>query len=161
MDTARYDILARSGSSAGVEQLRLMLQNLLIQRFKLAFHRETKEEQVYLLRIAKGGAKLREVPRDDLSEELSAGAPSRSIGWLADHLAAEFQAPVLDQTGLKGFYKIALDLGPFVTPETKSSDLPIAAGQAMEEQLGLKLELHRAPVEMLIVDRAERVPVEN
>jgi hypothetical protein len=98
MDTERFDIDARSESTAGEEQLRLMLQKLL--------------------------ADLRRTPDPGRT------TPPRTVAWFADRLAGEFQTPIV-------------------------------AGQAMEEQPGLKLELRRLPLEVLIVDHAEKVPVEN
>ena len=70
--------------------------------------------------------------------------------------------PVVDQTGITGRYDFTLDLSPYMTPEAnRSADMYGIAAQAFLEQLGLKMETRKLPIEMLIVDRAEKTPTEN
>jgi uncharacterized protein (TIGR03435 family) len=155
-----------------------MLQALLTDRFKLALHRETKELSVYALNVVKGGAKIHEVKADGKSR--TGGGRGHLIGQkismpqLADLLTLagqpELGRPVIDKTGLKGVFDISLNW----TPEN-----PLAAGRndpdaratenvigpdifrALQQQLGLRLESQKGPVEFLVIDRAERVPMKN
>jgi len=68
---------------------------------------------------------------------------------------------VVDLTGLKGQYDFAINIAPYVTDTVKQEDVPGILAQAIEEQLGLRLESRRTAIEMLMVDHAEMTPVEN
>jgi uncharacterized protein (TIGR03435 family) len=136
-----------------------MLQNMLADRFKLAAHREQKTRPVYGLVIGKSGIKFKEAPDCDTHSRNSNGnqftGTCVSMAAFAEFLARRkrdlpVDLPVLDMTGLKGFYTLTLDW---------NKDTPIA--DALQEQLGLKLETRQAPIEILIVDHSEKVPSEN
>jgi uncharacterized protein (TIGR03435 family) len=172
----RFNIVAKAPPETPVQQLRLMLQTLLSERFKLALHREQKEHAFLALVAGKKGTKLHEA-RDG-----SDGSGNRQImgAILSNHLAMEQLAlllsrflhqPVLDMTGLQGFFEVRLEWTPenvqALPPDPghgpAAIDLtahpPIFA--AVQEQLGLALEARKGPLEVIVVDRAERVPVEN
>lgn len=142
-----------------------MLRNLLAEEFKLVSHREMRSFPVYALVIAKGGPKLNPAGssvsnlkadrgRREYRHESMAGLAS-SLYWpRAPHqLAAD--RPVIDKTELEGFYDFTLEW----TPATTEGD-PAASGQAiytaMEQQLGLKLQPEKMPIEFLVIDHAEK-----
>ena len=152
-----YDIEGKPAGSVTNEQCRLMLQSLFVDRFKLAAHRETKEKSVYLLVIGKNGTKLRDGGGVKLNGGVQIGAsgkPDWADGWsmstLASYLSDVTDRPVVDRTGLPGTYGITLDVS-----RTDSDDRP-SIFTAVQEQLGLKLEPGRAPVEIFVIDHIER-----
>ncbi len=159
----RYDIIAKGAGEASDEQTRQMLQSLLEDRFKLKIHREMKELPVYALIAGKGGPKFHEVKDDGSAVEINGGGEGHPI--VAHHISMKMLAatlsgyvgdPVQDMTGLTGMYDLKL--------EFTSDQNPDAAGPsvftAVQEQLGLKLEARKAPLEVLVIDRAEK-PSEN
>ncbi|MEO8372826.1 MAG: TIGR03435 family protein [Candidatus Solibacter sp.] len=165
-----FDITATIPNGATRDGVLVMIQNLLAERFKVTLHREPKEMPVYALLVDKANSKLKEVEFGRSSTSLSKGAlegvavPMRN---LVEVLSRQMSRPVLDMTGLKGFYTFtmtyALDEAPAapvdgVIPE---SSVGPSLARALQDQLGLRLEARRAPVDMLIVDHAEKVPVEN
>ena len=160
-----------------VAQRRQMLQKLLIERFQLKVHPETKTLPVYNLVVDKSGSKLKistaiEAPSD---EERKAnpdkykkgymmmgpgtyegtGVPVRS---LASQLGNAIGKPVRDETGLTGLYDITLHYRPEETA-SDNTDTP-SVFSAVQEQLGLKLVPDKGPVETLVVDAAQK-PGEN
>jgi uncharacterized protein (TIGR03435 family) len=195
MRDQRFNISAKVPLGATKEQFKLMLQNMLAERFKLAVHFEKKEMQRSELVVAKGGPKLKESaiappPKEDGAEPKPAekfvepkefmakdGYPAvadegqamgygrarvvylrRTMDYLVTYLAAQLYHPVVDATGLTGKYDIAL-----FWDMTGSSD-PDAGPTleaALQSQLGLKLESKKGPVDIVVVDHAEKVPTEN
>jgi uncharacterized protein (TIGR03435 family) len=165
LETERFDIAAKFPPHASPEQLLLMLQSLLAERFKLALHRETKELPVYALTVAKGGPKFK--PSDTASGITSNSNRTQwhvtakgSMASFAEFLTGEAGRPVLDKTGLPGSYELTLDWAPDTAPAANDAALP-SLFTALQEQLGLKLESTKAPVETLVVDHADRTPTEN
>ncbi len=205
LNQARFNILARIPAAATKPELRQMLQTLLVERFRLKFHRERKEGAGYDLVVAKNGPKLTvSKPRDpdapapkiagglktgaDGLPELPPGVPMmvssagkvrrQAVGDtmqdLAGLLARRVGRPVTDATGLKGRYDFTLtwssraDAGamPPISHGGPGSyspppdDYPTLMN-AIQEQLGLKLEPKKGQVEMLVIDGVEKVPTEN
>ena len=179
LDSEHFDIVAKAERGALEDRLRLMLQALLTDRFKLALHRETTELPVYALTVAKEGAKIHEVKADGKSR--TGGGRGHLIGQkismpeLADLLTLfgqrELGRPVIDKTGLTGVFDIALSWTP-ENPRPAGGNDPDARTttekapspdifSALQQQLGLRLELQKGPVEILVIDHAERVPTEN
>lgn len=159
-----YEILATFPSDRGEDQIPLMLQTLLADRFKLAVHRETRPTPVYTLVVAKNGPKL----KVSQAETMSRGNPRRghfearkvTMAVLASMLAGSgwTDRPVLDQTGLTDAYDFILDW----TPDDMKSDELSAPSlfTAVQEQLGLKLEPQTVPREFLVIDHVEK-PADN
>ena len=159
-----------------------MLQALLADRFKLVLHTETKEFPVYSLSIAKNGPKLHEAKPDDTyangyklpnGKPAGAGFDSDEVGKVtaqgvsidnfARWLSRQVRRTVVDRTGLTGKYDFALQWAPEEsdasgmpdsTSTADSSGLSIFA--ALQQQLGLKLESGKGPVEIFVIDHAER-----
>lgn len=255
-DSQRFDVVAKVPAGTTKEQAKIMLQNLLADRFQLKLHRETKEMPMYALMVGPKGPKLKDTtvvdppPPDPAAPEggrgSAAGAPpppppgppgpgrgmmkigadgcpemppfaagrggnfmmmtpngacmisnGQTMTQLASQLSNQFARPVVDQTGLTGKYDIKLRFDPSSMPSGRGGMFgpvmmagpPPAGGPpgggdagrlgkggdgpapeereqaptifaAVQEQLGLKLEAKKGPVEMLVIDRVEK-PTEN
>ena len=183
MSSRRYDILAKVPPDTTPEQFRHMLQNLLIERFHMAVHQETQPLQGFELVIARGGTKLKTAaaapPETDglvLMEAVRGRAvvsqlkaQAQPLSQLVERLSQEFRMPILDHTGLTALYDFTLEFAPQapgaappaeVTSEVNNDAAPNLM-TAVSDQLGLKLNPAKMPAEVLIVDRADPVPVEN
>jgi uncharacterized protein (TIGR03435 family) len=180
MESEKYDVTGQPEAQGIPNQAQLaeMIKGLLADRFKLAFHRETRELPAYTIVIGTGGHKL---TKNDSNPN---GLPSllfRGLGVLPVMNAtigdfagvmqmAVLDRPVVDKTGLQGRYDFTIrwtpdesqfaGLGVRVPPPSNDPNAPPGLFTAMQEQLGLRLESTRAPVEVLVVDRIER-PSEN
>ena len=172
LQSDRYDITAKAEGKADKERLMLMLQTLLADRFKLTLHRETRERAVYALVTAKNGPKLQAAEDDSGigSAFVDGGLAFRKMSMLAfaDYFAglSAIDRPVLDRTGLKGGFDFTLRLFED-RPGMTGFDKKFAMKDAehiftdLQEQVGLKLESSKAPVAVLVIDHAEKVPTEN
>jgi uncharacterized protein (TIGR03435 family) len=222
-----YDVVAKVPAGVPAEQVPLMLQALLAERFKLALHRESKTIDVYALVVGKGGPKLKESdpaelaadPGRGLSRTLGDGPPppprpgagpgrglppgpgmrmlvspdgSRrisgrmTIAQLTDAMSFFMDRPVVDLTGLNGTYDIDMTFMPderdqmqsrlgtavvMAQPPGGASDARPPDGvsdstagsifSAVQEKLGLKLDPRKSAAEILVIDQAEKVPMEN
>jgi uncharacterized protein (TIGR03435 family) len=173
----RFDIVAKAPADTPLNEIRLMLQTLLTERFLLALHREQKELSYVALVVGKKGPKLQEaIPDSDASGNkfLIGRIVSNHISMMT--LATLFSRftgqTVVDMTGLTGSYDLKLEWTPENTPATTAPGRGADAGASMdgdspslfaavEQQLGLKLEVRKGPVEIIVIDHAERVPVQN
>ena len=154
IDETPYDIQAKLPAGTPKDQVPGMLKTLLTERFKLTVHKEMKEQKAYLLVVGKNGPKLKDGRPDGGQNQMLPGrlmGANMPMGMLAALLSRFAGYPVVDKTGLPGAYDIDLKVAK------DNSD--VAA--ALQEQLGLKLETGKAPVETLVIDRAEKVPIEN
>ena len=238
LESERFDIVAKIAPGATKEQFQKMLQNLLIERFKLALHRETKELPMYALVVGKGGPKLKESVDDPATTAqggpAGSGGPSASappppgsdgagpvrlkmgadgvpqlppgmgknglmvmmmngkahlvgnrqqIGALTEMLTNQLGRPVTDATELKANYDFTLDFTPdgmngpmgMMPPPPQHEGGPAGGATmasasdaggptiftALQEQLGLKLEQRKGPVDLLVIDHLEKAPTEN
>jgi uncharacterized protein (TIGR03435 family) len=163
LGTDKFDIEAKADVSAvtGHVDYGPMLQALLKDRFQLKFHRETRELPVYSLVTAKGAPKLNLHTGDEgASTSTSHGsgkadlvATRVSMAGLAERLGRELGSVVLDNTGLKAAeYDVKLEWSPDPTPDSTAPSL----FTALQEQLGLKLEATKGPVEVVVVESAEK-----
>jgi uncharacterized protein (TIGR03435 family) len=154
-DSDQFDIAAKAESAdATRDEIRSMLQTLLAERFRLVVHRETKEIAAYALVVAKSGSKLKVAAPDRKSAFANTRGPNGEqrtvltaspLRVLVNMLANTLGSPVVDKTGLDGIYDYT-----FEWPDAGSSLF------ASLDQLGLKLEAKKEPVEVLVMDRAER-----
>jgi uncharacterized protein (TIGR03435 family) len=227
LDGERYDVIATIPKGADQEQVKLMTQALLAERFKLTLHRESKPLAVYTLSVGKDGAKLKEVEPSTLPATpppgsappppppppgggnvpigrgpMPAGPLRMQMGPYNRHLTGYFtierlcgmltnltDRPVVDLTGLTGMYALDLSWSPSES-ENMGGKLPMLAGgpagaasgpnasgqpqgpdsagdpgmtlaQALQTNYGLKLEAKKNPVDILVIDHAEKVPTEN
>jgi uncharacterized protein (TIGR03435 family) len=197
-ESERFNIVATVPPGSTPEQFRLMLQNLLADRFKLALHKESREMQIYSLGIAKNGPRLKKatpdpppdandaadkepmgggaklapdgypVPRPGMTIMSTPAGPRARLSnkehmeWLAGMLSGQLGRPVIDATGLTGEYDISLYWVP-QRPDSIAADDPSGPDliAALQQQLGLKLEPKKGPIEVLVVDRAEKIPTAN
>lgn len=166
-----FDVLGKIPDSAPPNSSREMLKALLAERFKLVAHQETREQRVYELVMARAGGKpgpgLTQVDcasnpcGDTNTNESSAGgvvtARGLTMAELARWASNRVDRIVIDRTGLAGAYDFEMKYArdPVRSGGTASSDMPTIF-TALQEQLGLKLEGARGPVEFLVIDRAER-----
>ena len=172
------------------EQRRSMLQPMLEERFKLVVHKETKQLPVYDLVVAKGGSKLKEAtPGDTYANGIKGpdgvarggmmrvgpgqlAAQGVPISSMVNMLSQQLHHTVIDKTGLTGKYDLELNWtpDPGSEPMFKGADssqhdpAPDSSGPsiftAIQEQLGLKLQSAKGPVETLVIDHVE-MPSEN
>jgi len=212
LGTERYEILATVPPGTTEGQKRLMLRNLLSERFRLSLHRETRTFPIYALVVGRNGPKLTESPPPFAGEanavvpagprqivmgkdgfalpppgyrggiNIEFGGPGRvrlssvrqPLPKFCEFLSGQLQRLVIDKTGLTGTYDIKLDFTPDedqVMRGPQDEPLPLRRAPpgeegpslftALQEQLGLKLESTKGPVEILVIDRAEKVPAAN
>jgi uncharacterized protein (TIGR03435 family) len=165
----RYTIVAKGSPETTRDEMLLMLRTLLTERFKLEFHREPREMSYYALVPSKKGPKIELATTDGQGPNESNGGGRivrRQLSMLMlATLIARFElrgATVLDETGLKGLYGVNLQWTPGADVNANPDG---AAGPslftALQEQLGLRLEAKKGPVEVMVIDRAEKNPVEN
>jgi uncharacterized protein (TIGR03435 family) len=197
-ESERFNIIATVPPGTTQEQFRLMLQNLLADRFKLALHKETREMSLYSLTVARNGPKLKKAAPDPPPDEnspddrefrpgplkkdrdgypvLGPGTTVAMVGdrarmankghmqVMVDMLAGQTGRPVVDATGLTEEYEFSL----YWIPRPPGTDPSLAedpAGPdlfaALQQQLGLRLEPKKGPIEVLVVDGAEKIPTAN
>jgi uncharacterized protein (TIGR03435 family) len=174
-----YDIAAKVPSGTTRAQLREMEQNLLLERFGLKYHFEKRTMPVYELVVAKGGLKMRESPPEPpaagaggAGDVVKAAVPKRSsidlrggkwvayqvrIGNIAAMLGGEVHGEVTDLTGLTGKYDFVLTWAG----RASTDPLGLRMEEAIEGQLGLKLEHKNGPMDILVIDHLESRPTEN
>lgn len=191
MHVARYDVRAKLPAGTTKEGLGPMWQNMLSERFKLAAHRETRQTQTYDLVVAKGGPKFKaagapasaEKSGDNVGQSnldkigyppfgpghpgmgMNRGLarlyyPHQSVAWLVSLLSAQLGRPVNDATGLKGEFELAMYWAADRLADA-SPDVGPTLVEALQDELGLRLESRKAPVEFIVIDHAERVPSDN
>ena len=163
-----YQFEGRTQAPATIKEMRTMLQTLLADRFKLKLHRESKEMPVYALTIGTFGLKLKKSDdscgaRSTCGMDVAPGklvAKYATMAALAATLGNLVDRPVLDETDLDAHYDIEMKFDPTlikpyvgqptVTPSADAPSIFVAI-----QDLGLKLEPRRAPVEILVVDSAD------
>lgn len=192
INSERFDVDARSADkNATREQFQQMLQALLVDRFALQVHRETKDLPAYELLPAKTGPRLKPADpracqpagangnRDGSSVTCGAfftGAASldgrsMSMAQFCNALGIVLGRPVADRTGVAGVFDIHLEFDPNGVdlgngPAGLSTDATALDGRpsifsAIQQQLGLRFESHKQPEEVLVIDRLQRLPAEN
>jgi uncharacterized protein (TIGR03435 family) len=163
---ARYNILAKTAPGTPRDQIPKMMQTLLSDRFKLVFHHEQRMLNFYALVVAKGGPKMHEPTAAPATIPAGVNGQLRILGnrmpmaTVVSYLSRYMRALVMDQTGLTGEFEVKLAWTPDdrAVPEDRQGASVFAA---VEEQLGLKLESRKGPMEILVVDHAEKIPTEN
>jgi bla regulator protein BlaR1 len=159
----RFDIDARAEGNPSRVQMRSMVQSLLADRFHLAIHRETKDRAVYALVAGQGRTSLQKAPdRPTNGLEIGTGrltGVGASMGEFSDQLSRMLDRPVIDKTGFVGLFDFKLEYSPVEARPDADAALPDIFS-AIPEQLGLKLEATKAPVEVIVIDSVER-PSEN
>lgn len=177
----RFDIVAKTGEPvANNDEMLPLLQPLLAERFHLAFHHESKTLPAYFLTVTKGGPKMTPasagaaalpVKKATKTNGSRINAPRVTMPELAEMLSRRLSYPVRDTTGLTGAYRVALDWSEDDKAQNPAKNKPAkdkpgatdrpSIFTAVQQQLGLKLEAHKTPVELFVVDRVDRTPAAN
>jgi uncharacterized protein (TIGR03435 family) len=189
MSTVRFEVNAKMPAGATNEQVPLMFQSLLEERFGLTWRREPKEMQVYSLVVGKDGPKLKEAQQMPAGQTLAMGtdgkpramvsfggnansvtvfAPSASLLTLVGVTSRFTGRPLVDDTGIKGDYNFTLTFAPEMTTSlgvppgnpTGPSDPAPTLSDAVK-QYGLRVETKKATVDMFVVTHAEKTATAN
>jgi uncharacterized protein (TIGR03435 family) len=170
----RYDIDAKAAGPAGDRELMAMLRSLLSERFKLAFHLETRALPGYALVVGKSGLQAKRSKPDAESRSNSSreaiDCEACGMRQLAQKLSEVIHLPVADLTGVEGEFDFQLQWTPddMQAKPPSGGDKPAAAAldvangpsvfAALQEQLGLRLEPRKVSTEVLVIDHAEKAP---
>jgi uncharacterized protein (TIGR03435 family) len=182
LDDERFDIIAKIPANTTMPNFQLMLQKLLADRFHLELHKENRPLSVYEMTVAKSGLKMRPVPLPATPPPSSGDRPpgplaglqgfstGEKVGlqgraasmrqiliWLSDETRRE----IVDKTGLTEAYDFDLSWTPPESVALHDPSVADALDSAIEKQLGLKVRARKVPVDMLVIDRLERKPLEN
>ena len=179
LDSIRYDVFAKTGAAAQKDdQLRVMLQTLLAERFHMAVHRESRDLEVLALLLPKGGHRMKEsdpnaTPGAHDDPALGRVIQGVELQVLLDEWSRELSMPMVDMTGLKGRFDFSLNIQKYVQalrshvmadPANRPTDdqaKVILFQDMVAGELGLRLEPRKAPVAVVVIDRADKTPVEN
>jgi uncharacterized protein (TIGR03435 family) len=161
----RFHIAATIAPNTTQEQFRLMLQNLLADRFGVKLHHETREMRVLRLQVSRGGAKLKPhsegtpVQAKPIDEKAPPGWHFRKQATLADFakiIESQLHKPVVDATGLVGKYDFDLAWRFDDLDEQNPSNLP--SFQSAIRSLGLEIDSHLEQTEVLVIDEIAKSP---
>lgn len=167
----RLDVVAQASADTPHEQMLAMLQELLAERMKLVTHREPRQMSYLALVTAKDGPKIQ--PADPAAGAATApsgagriDSPRMPIATLARLLSRFERQTVIDMTGLPGFHRLKLEWTvernrPQAEPGAADPPQGPSLYAAIQQQLGLRLEARKGPVDVLVVDSASRLPAEN
>jgi uncharacterized protein (TIGR03435 family) len=180
LDTDRFDMEGRAEKPSSSDELHVMLMNMLTDRLHLRFHSEKREMQMYALTVDKTGPEL--TPHDatnggdtwiDQSEapflHMKMKATSAPMGYFAFRLSQLMDRPVVDLTNLNGGYDFNLEFTRELPPGFPeggkiNGEVPDTSGPtvfaAVKQKLGLDLKAQKGPVEVIVIDNADR-PTEN
>jgi len=176
MDEQRFDISANADGATDLSGLKAMMRILVAGRFKIESHRETKELPVYTLVVGKKGARLKPGAPDGEPMMRPFGGALEFRNYTMAAFAERFggrplrlDRPVYDRTGLAGVYDFNLTFADNPMDMKKTLEDMDRSGleqnpfifTLLDEQLGLSLKGTKAPIEILIIDHIEHVPVEN
>ncbi len=164
-----YDIEAKpeEGVKLSHDELKPRLQGLLIERFHLATHFETKMVRGYTLVVAKGGPKLQASRGDHFPGwriDTSTGhleGLNWSIPYLAQMLQRATHIPVADRTAITGSYDIKLQFTPDLASDVDQDSAQPSLYTALRETLGLELRAQKIPLQVLVIDHIDRIPTAN
>ena len=173
IENDRYDIIAKAGGNATDAEMKRMAQALLDERFKLKFHRESREIPVIVVSVGKTAPKLfppKDEEKHSLRVEPQVGADQKivsyhvvatrfSLSQLNETFSRQLGRVIVDQTGLQGDFDFTLDLTP---DESRPNPLdPTLIITAMREQIGFAVKSQKSPVDFLVIDNVEKVAAGN
>jgi uncharacterized protein (TIGR03435 family) len=172
IDSDQWDIAAKADHPRDLDDLREMFRNMLADEFQLKLRKEVKEGPVYALTVDKSGLKMKlnEAPWDfDISIKPGPGGvttgkrvPIQRLCFQLQMILQRDERPVIDRTGLSGYYDFTLSFLPELPPGFDKDKLPEAMRDwpsifdAVRQQLGLKLEAQKGPVEYYVIDNVEK-----
>jgi uncharacterized protein (TIGR03435 family) len=169
----RYDIVAKAEGNVTDAQMKLMTRTLIAERFKLKFHRETREVPVLVMSLGKTAPKLfppKDEERQSIRVEPQMGLDQKPVSWrvvatrfsfaqLSETFSRHLDRVIVNRTGMEGDFDFTLDM----TPDENQPN-PVDASiiiLAMRDQLGLVVKSEKAPVDFLVIDSAEKVVAGN
>jgi len=171
LNSTTFNIETRSDSVANLEDLHTMFKNLLADRFGLKLHVDQKEGRVYELLVDKSGPKLKaDGSAPDLNIPINMTQPSVFTGvkvpmsylcWFLGNQMRDDPRPVIDKTGLRQVYDFTLTFQPELPPGLTRDDLQPEIRKlptlfdALPDQLGLRLQPAKGPVDFYVIDHAE------
>ena len=183
-DTDHFDLIAKTPSPVPVEDMRVMLQNLIVQKFKFTFHNADRPMPVFALTVGKRTAKLKDADPSNRSAckrtagdgSITYACQNTTMAQLAEKVRSAapgyITSPVVDLTNLKGAFDFAITWTPsqlIAAGAGRGADPAVAATpnggltffEAIDKQLGLKLESQKYPQPVMIIDHLERLPAGN
>jgi uncharacterized protein (TIGR03435 family) len=173
MENDRYDIVAKAEGNATTAQMKLMTRTLLAERFKLKFHRETRDVPVIVISLGKTAPKLfppKEEEKYSMRIEPQMGPDGKIASWhvvatrftfaqLNETFSRQLERVIVNRTGMEGDFDFTLDLTPDENrPNPLDASIIIAT---MRDQLGLMVKSQKAPVDFLVIDNADKVMAGN
>lgn len=171
MASERYDVTAKAEGNPTDAQMKLMVQTLLSEHFKLQVHHESRKQSVYVLTVGKAAPKLFAPKEDEVhGMKITPQADSKptsfhvaatrfTLAQLTEVFARQLGHAMVNETGLDGEYDFTLDLTP---DESAPNPLdPSHLLRSLREQLGLIVKTQEAPVDFLVVDGGEKVVAGN
>ncbi len=173
IDSERFDIIAKAAGNATDDQMKVMTQELLAERFKLKFHRERREGPILLVTLGEAAPKLfppkegeahslRVMPQTDSEQKIVSYrvvATRFSFVQLNQTFARQLGRVIVNETGLDGDFDFTLDFTP---DENRPNPLdPSLIISAMRDQLGLNVKAQKGLVDYLVIDSVEKVPEGN
>lgn len=173
MPAEHFDIVAKAGGPATDDEMRVMMQTLLANRFALTVHHENKEMPGMVLLVGKGGPKLKaseeqgESVFEPVQKKMAINMRRMSMHEFAALLSEPMRKPVIDLTDLKGAFDFTLDASNYAPPEPapgqprEQTDDSYLVTRALQDELGLRLEARKLTIDMVVVDHVEKVPTEN
>lgn len=172
INTDDYDIEAKAEAPTSLDNLHIMFQNLLVDRFNLKYHMETRQGPVYVLTVDKAGLKMKQNPGGDAwdypilptgrGEITGKRVPMKYFCWFLGQMLQRDERPVVDETGLKGFWDFRLQFLPDLPSNVSRDQLPPDLASrpslfdALPEQLGLRLKPAQGPVPYFVIDHIDR-----
>jgi uncharacterized protein (TIGR03435 family) len=175
LQTTRFDVAAKVPAGASKSDFQKMISNLLVDRFKMSTHRETRQTEIYEMTVARNGPKFKDstpapeglpvlaMPGVSLSITSGHGgirSENRTMVWFADLLSNYLRHPVRDATGLTGTYDFVFSWSWEDGPDSAENAAADIVDQ-LPAQLGLKVERKKGPVEVLVIDHMEKTPTPN
>lgn len=175
----RFDVVAKAAQTTAPDELRRMLKGLLAERFKLEVHSDERIMPAYALLVGKNGPKLQPAeagllteqrcrPADPIPGQKHVLCEHMTMALMANTLqelaTRDIDCPVVDQTGIAGAYTFELAWTPSARPGAADPPDPAAGPtlfHAMDRQLGLRLENRKLPLPVIVIDKVERVLIEN
>jgi uncharacterized protein (TIGR03435 family) len=157
-----FDVVAQAPPDTPREKVQLMLQTLLAERLRLAAHHEQRESRFLALVVGKNGPKFREAPGVGGNRAMRGHITGShmTLPALAMLLSRFERQTIVDMTGLQGSFEVNLEWTPQNAPPVDSDTGP-SIFTAVQEQLGLKLESRKGPLDVRVVDHADQIPAAN
>jgi len=169
LDQVGLEIAAKAEGPAKEEELRLMLRALLAERLKLAVHEEDKETSAYVLTVGKNGVPPNITETTEDGDPIVQPNPSKMevvvkrapVSQLVELLSRVLREPVVNETGLNGKYDATVNFSKYIPDGSSAPDVQALALRFIQQEFGLKVEHRKTLMHFIVVDKAEKDPVEN